>query len=418
VVSGPVPKISLHDPTGDAFDSLGDPSNPLDDVTGAGMAQDSRGTAFAVTFKTTVNPRTQPTWLQGNAAVVWFVDTNRDDIPEYETYMFDNPDTGQLVAQVQALNATHPSCNAAFTLTAGVGYRLNAPAGCLPRMTSVRFQACAFFGGGPTDDTTAVDCAPDLDLSTPIVVNDTGRDGYWMLGADGRVYPFGGAVGFAGLVPGAVAMAPGRDGRGYWVTDFGGRVYAFGTARYFGGSPRLGAGESVSTISATPSGGGYWLFTNRGRVFPFGNASSFGDMSGTRLNGPIVASVATPSGRGYYLVGSDGGIFSFGDARFHGSTGGLRLHRPVVGIAPTPAGTGYWLVASDGGVFAFNAPFRGSMGAVRLAQPVDGLVAFGNGYLMAAADGGVFNFSNRAFAGSLAAHPPTAPIIGLAAFST
>ena len=141
-------------------------------------------------------------------------------------------------------------------------------------------------------------------------------------------------------------------------------------------------------------------------------------MSGTHLNGPIVASTATPSGKGYYMIGSDGGIFAFGDARFHGSTGNLRLNQPIVGMSPTPDSKGYWLVASDGGVFAFNAPFRGSMGATHLNRPVDGLVAYGNGYLMAASDGGIFDFSNRQFAGSLAQNPPSAPIIGLAAFST
>jgi hypothetical protein len=93
----------------------------------------------------------------------------------------------------------------------------------------------------------------------------------------------------------------------------------------------------------------------------------------------------------------------------------MRLNRPVVGIAPTPDNRGYWLVASDGGVFAFNAPFRGSMGAVRLNKPVNGLLAFGNGYLMVANDGGVFDFSNKAFVGSLGSNPPSAPIIGIAA---
>ncbi len=135
------------------------------------------------------------------------------------------------------------------------------------------------------------------------------------------------------------------------------------------------------------------------------------------MNGPVIASVATHTGHGYYMVGSDGGVFSFGDARFHGSTGNLRLNRPVVGIAPAPDNHGYWLVASDGGVFAFDAPFRGSMGSAHLNQPVNGLVAYGNGYLMVASDGGVFDFSRTAFLGSLAGHPPPAPILGIAAFA-
>jgi hypothetical protein len=118
------------------------------------------------------------------------------------------------------------------------------------------------------------------------------------------------------------------------------------------------------------------------------------------------------------MVGSDGGVFAFGDARFRGSMGGRHLNQPVVGIASTLDNAGYWLVASDGGVFAFSAPFRGSMGSVTLNRPVDGLVAYGNGYLMVASDGGVFDFSNRAFLGSLADRVLSAPIVGIAAFTT
>ncbi len=244
------------------------------------------------------------------------------------------------------------------------------------------------------------------------------RSGYWMLGSDGKVYAFGSAVNYGSAPSGAVAIAPRLDGRGYWIVDAVGNVAHFGAAGDHGGRPALRSGEVVSTISATPSGNGYWLFTNRGRAFAYGDAQLHGDMSAVTLNGPVIASVATPTGRGYYMVGSDGGVFSFGDARFHGSTGNMRLNKPIVGISPTPSNAGYWLVASDGGVFAFSAPFRGSMGNVRLNKPVNGLVAYGNGYLMVASDGGVFDFSNKPFAGSLGDHPPTAPIIGIAAFGT
>ncbi|MCU1426174.1 MAG: Esterase [Actinomycetia bacterium] len=245
----------------------------------------------------------------------------------------------------------------------------------------------------------------------------TARAGYWMLGADGHVYGFGGAAHFGNAGGGAVAMATRRDGRGYWVTDARGTVSHFGAAIDHGGRPSLGAGEGVSAMSATPSGNGYWLFTNLGRAFAYGDAHFFGDMRATRLQGAVIASAATATGRGYYMVGSDGGVFTFGDARFRGSTGAMRLVRPVVGIAPTPDNRGYWLTASDGGVFAFGAPFRGSMGAVRLAQPVGGLVAFGTGYLMVAADGGVFNFSNKPFFGSLGGTSVPSPIIGITAFN-
>jgi hypothetical protein len=250
------------------------------------------------------------------------------------------------------------------------------------------------------------------------------KAGYLMLGANGTVYPFGdspklGSAVYPSWSGGvrAVAIAVRLNGTGYWVVDNQGGVRAFGASKFFGQRPRLNFGESVSTISGTPSGNGYWLFTNRGRAVPYGDARFFGDKNGQHLNGPIIASSATPTGKGYFMVASDGGVFTFGDARFHGSTGNMRLNKPVVGLSPTPDNRGYWLVASDGGVFAFDAPFRGSMGSVRLNKPVNGLVPFGNGYLMVASDGGVFNFSDKPFFGSLGAHPPAAPIIGIAAFT-
>ena len=72
-------------------------------------------------------------------------------------------------------------------------------------------------------------------------------------------------------------------------------------------------------------------------------------------------------------------------------------------------------MASDGGVFAFDAPFQGSMGAVRLNRSITGMVPYGNGYLMVAEDGGVFSFSDRAFVGSLGGDPPARPIVAVAA---
>ncbi len=267
-------------------------------------------------------------------------------------------------------------------------------------------------------DPNASYCRRLADANEIFGVYGTPKSGYWMLGGDGRVYAFGDAS-KSGSAPGfAAAMAARTDGRGYWVVDRAGKVSHFGVAGGdHGGGPALHTGEAVSTISATPSGNGYWLFTDRGRTFAYGDAHFYGDMSAIPLNGPIIASAATPTGHGYYMVGSDGGVFSFGDARFHGSTGNLHLNRPVVGIAPTPDNRGYWLVASDGGVFAFAARFRGSMGSVHLNRAVNGLVAYGNGYLMVASDGGVFDFSNKAFRGSLAGNPPSAPIVGIAAFT-
>jgi len=261
----------------------------------------------------------------------------------------------------------------------------------------------------------------------------SGRSGYWLLGAEGAVYPFGDAApygdasadlaarqaapaGPAGAAA-AVDIEPTPSGQGYWILDSAGRVHPFGDAPHFGDvvPARLAAGEAPASLSATPSGAGYWVFTTRGRVLAFGDAPFLGDMTGTVLNGPVLDSVATPSGRGYYLVASDGGIFAFGDARFAGSMGGRRLNAPVRSLVPDGDGDGYWLVASDGGVFAFGAPFRGSMGGQRLNRPVRGMVRYGDGYLMVAEDGGVFTFSDLAFSGSLGGRPPAGPVVAIGA---
>ncbi len=80
------------------------------------------------------------------------------------------------------------------------------------------------------------------------------------------------------------------------------------------------------------------------------------------------------------MAAVDGGVFAQGDAAFWGSLGGIRLNQPVVGMAATPSGRGYWLVASDGGIFSFgDATFYGSIGGLRLNQPVVGMAATPSG---------------------------------------
>ena len=272
-------------------------------------------------------------------------------------------------------------------------------------------------GGTGTSATTTTTIS-----SLPPQVHPTNRNGYWMVGAGGKVYGFGTAakLGDAGITPGrqAVDLEPTPSGTGYWVVDDAGGVARFGDALYHGAPEpsSLRAGETVTSLSSTLTGKGYWMFTNKGRVMAFGDATHFGDVSNTKLNAPVLDSIVTPSGKGYYMVASDGGIFTFGDATFMGSMGGQRLNAPVQSLVPTQDGHGYWLVASDGGIFAFGAaPFKGSLGGVKLARPVVGMVRYADGYLMVGADGGIFDFSSAAFLGSLGDHPPAVPIVSVAA---
>jgi hypothetical protein len=262
--------------------------------------------------------------------------------------------------------------------------------------------------------TTPTDTAPGT-----VQTHTTGRNGYRMLGSDGKVYAFGQAkhLGNAPLPAGITAadLEATPTGDGYWIVDTAGAVYAFGDALAQGGiqTGQLSPGEVVTSLSSTPSGKGYWVFTNKGRAVRFGDATFFGDMSKTTLAGPVLDSIPTPTGLGYYMVGSDGGIFAFGDAKFYGSMGGKKLNAPVQSLVPDSDGVGYWLVASDGGIFAFNAPFKGSMGDRKLSRPVTGMVPYGSGYMMVAEDGGIFNFSDKPFDGSLGSTPPSHPIVSV-----
>ncbi|MDQ1475220.1 MAG: hypothetical protein QOE62_449 [Actinomycetota bacterium] len=397
-------------PTEIINDAVGDVPDPHGDIVRAGAGTDAAGYAFSVHVKTPIDPSTDVSWRIRPTQIQWFLDTNLDG--EADAVAVVNADgAGTLHAVMERFSDQFVYCTGQARYTATHDYLATFPAGCISGLRRFRWSAIMTYDPGTAQN----DVAPDAAFAPVLTV---GQVGYWMLGADGVVYAFGSAFGVHRVALQAMAMTPRLDGSGFWIVDAAGHVFLRGSAQRFGSAPALAAGERITTISATPTGSGYWLFSNRGRVFPYGSARSYGDLAALQLNGSIVASVATPTGLGYYMIGGDGGVFAFGDAQFRGSLGGQHLNRPVVGIAPSPDNAGYWLVASDGGVFAFSAQFRGSMGNTVLNQPVRGLVAYGNGYLMVAADGGVFDFSNRAFLGSLAGVGLSAPIVGIAAFTT
>jgi hypothetical protein len=274
-------------------------------------------------------------------------------------------------------------------------------------------------GGTSIGSTQSTGTTPPV---TPVPPQGWRASGYWMLTADGHVYPFGDAASFGQPYPleagiRAVHLEPTPMGDGYWVLNDSGQVAAYGDADDYGSvlAGRLDRNERATSLSATPTGQGYWVFTTRGRVLPFGDAGFYGDVSAIALNQPVIGSVATPSGLGYYLFASDGGIFNFGDAAFFGSTGAMRLNRPVVAMAVSPQKGGYWLVGSDGGLFAFGtARFYGSMGSAQLNRPVSAVVPGEAGYLMVGEDGGAFSFGDVDFFGSLGASPPPTPVVSVA----
>ena len=102
---------------------------------------------------------------------------------------------------------------------------------------------------------------------------------------------------------------------GYWAMGSDGKVYPFGEPfpTKFGES--ASANLAMVDIEAAPHGTGYWVFTQ-------GDASFEGSTGAIKLNQPVQSIVPDPDGTGCWLVASDGGVFSF-KALFRGSTGDI-----------------------------------------------------------------------------------------------
>jgi hypothetical protein len=259
-----------------------------------------------------------------------------------------------------------------------------------------------------------------LGVGRPARAADAPADaGYWLAGADGRVYRFGSAAELgsaANLNQPVVCMTSTATGSGYWLVARDGGVFAFGDAPFVGSTGATVLNRPIVGMAGTPTGAGYWLVAADGGVFAFGNAAFFGSTGGIRLNQPIVGMAATPTGQGYWLVARDGGVFAFGDAAFFGSTGAIKLNQPITGMAATPSGGGYWLVAADGGVFAFgDGRFFGAATGRPATNPVTGMAgtASGAGYWLVARDGGVYAYGDAPYAGSAAGAASDA-VVGIA----
>ena len=234
------------------------------------------------------------------------------------------------------------------------------------------------------------------------------------------IYSFGTAVDHGEPAPAPneiVGIEASPAGSGYWLAGADGSVFGFGGVGYFGsmGAHRLRA--PVVAMAATPSAGGYWLAGSDGSVFGFGDAPYFGSMGGEPLASPIVAIARTPSGRGYLLAALDGSVFGFGDAVYAGSMGAQPLGSPIVDLVITPSCRGYWLAAADGSVFGFgDATYAGS-GYRTSPWPVTAMArtTSGAGYWLVRVDGSVDIFGDAVRFGSAAgAMQPEAAAVGLA----
>ena len=269
-------------------------------------------------------------------------------------------------------------------------------------------QAENFYGTGPASaasNSVTTPAAPPAPASS---------SGYWEVGADGSVYPFGGAPNEGDLpalgvtVSNIVGLVPSPDGKGYLLVGSDGGIFAFGDATFEGSLPGLGVHvNDIVGVVPSPDFKGYLMIGADGGTFAFGDAVFEGSLPGLGVHvSNIVAVVPSPSGKGYLMIGSDGGTFAFGDVKFYGSLPGLGVSvSDVVGAVASPDFKGYLMIGSDGGTFAFgDAAFEGSLpglgvhvsNIVAVAPSADGL-----GYLMVGSDGGAFAFGDATYRGSV-----------------
>ncbi len=281
-----------------------------------------------------------------------------------------------------------------------------------------------------------------------------GSEGYWLLEADGQVYPFGDALELgdpANLISKqgsyAIDIESTSSGEGYWVLDSRGKFHRFGDATLIPDAQLgnlkslynfgLSSNRPEVVVSSIPteSGRGAYVFTNIGRVMRVGDAAAISDSVGredllwiSQLNAPIVDARLSPDGQGYWMLSADGGIFTFGTATFAGSVPDKPrsdwINEEIISFSVSENGLGYVVVAKSGKAWWFNFEERPQLpkvlleafGSSRLNSPIAAVMTRScGGYLMVANDGGVFAtpMSDCGFQGSLGANPPDTDIVAL-----
>jgi hypothetical protein len=187
-------------------------------------------------------------------------------------------------------------------------------------------------------------------------------DGYAAVAASGLVLTYGNvtAAGTAVGKGSATAIATTRTGQGYWVLMADGGIYPFGDARYFGSPKRRGTKTRSVAIHPAPLDTGYWVLGLDGSVRAFGSATSMGAAHGPDTP---VGLAASASGDGVLVLFDSGRVAALGNATTAGDLAGVtsRWSHPAVAIVSAPFGDGYVISSRDGGLFSFaGAPVLGS----------------------------------------------------------
>jgi hypothetical protein len=176
------------------------------------------------------------------------------------------------------------------------------------------------FGDAPFGGSLAAE-----DLTAPAVAVTLGRDNesYLITQSDGTVTAIGAGAssgggassyGDRGVPAGTkiVGLTPTADGIGYWLIGADGGVYPEGDATAYGSLAGTHLNKPIVAAATIVDGFGLWLASSDGGIFQRGYAGYYGGLGNVRLNEPIVGMAASPDGHSYWLVASDGGVFPEG----------------------------------------------------------------------------------------------------------
>jgi hypothetical protein len=111
-------------------------------------------------------------------------------------------------------------------------------------------------------------------------------------------------------------MVPTSSGAGYWMVGSDGSVYPFGDAQSFGDASKIAVQAWIVGMLPTPDDNGYWLAAADGGVFTFGDANFMGSSATSPAVNPISAIIGTDGG-GYSLLAPDAFAVDFANPPPH-----------------------------------------------------------------------------------------------------
>jgi hypothetical protein len=127
----------------------------------------AKAIGFAVKVADPVDPTRDPTWNSTATFVLWEIDTNGDDKPDFEVEYF--LEGGKLVAGVSRVtpNGLQAACEAEAGFMSE-SYVVGIDPACLGAPAALSYRATVFYAVNATNDDSITDASPDGGMSAPL----------------------------------------------------------------------------------------------------------------------------------------------------------------------------------------------------------------------------------------------------------